>query len=237
MDSSAALNDHGCFLLSNGCIPQGLTFLKQALTTLRHELQDEPEQVAVCNVHLPQHKLVGTPIAATDFLPSTISCFHVQQERFWIYSRPLLVGECPERTSASDTFTVSFNVALGAHLHGTQYSIAGDMDEAYQSFVVALKMYNLTLQQATCSAEECGPCLNNRKDLIFAAIFNNLAHVYAALGQNDYAKAAAEQLMRALFFLVDSGRLSSLQEMQAHDSLLKNACLLTMKTQVTATAA
>ena len=145
------------------------------------------------------------------------------------------MSESDYRSGASDVFTVSFNVALAAHLQGIQDSIDGDMDAAQQSFVIAFKMYNLTLQQSSQGNED--PPVNTRNDLIFAAIFNNLAHVYAALDEDDYSVAAANQLLKALFFLVDSGRITSSQEVETHDAFMKNACLLTMDTRAIAAAA
>jgi hypothetical protein len=227
MMNSSALNDHGCFLLANGSISQSLEFLKQALSTLKQEVQDG-RQVG-CSARRPQHKTLSLPSS------SSLSCVRRHQERFQIYSRPLLMGESVVRSSVSDAFTITFNVALAAHLQGIESSLDGDMDAAHRFFTTALKMYYLTLRQNN-DGNDCAP-LNSRNDLIFAAIFNNLAHVHAALGENDYSLAAAEQLLKALFFLVDSGRIVSSEEMQAHSFLMKNASMLVMPTSSTAAAA
>lgn len=244
LTTAMALNDQGCFLLSQSCVSEALEVFKRALSALKKETQGRPTDSLLSNPPLKNlYHEDGT--ASCDFTCSLIvvpSSFQKQQqERYKIYSRPLSIQAVPStsssfvRCTASDAFTISYNVALASHLQGVEQAMEGECDAASHSLLVAQKLYNLTLQQANYK-QDCG-IANTRNDHIFAAIFNNLAHVHAMLGEGSHCLAYAQQLIKTLFYLLESGRVSSPQEVSAHKMFLENAHCLLMAPNVSAAAA
>jgi hypothetical protein len=156
------------------------------------------------------------------------SCFW-EHERFLVYSCPLSMqretngSSCVMWNYHSDAFTLSFNVALATHLQGIEQEMGGHYDAANHSFMVAMKMYNLTLCQCQTNYEKNGGILNTLNDHVYAAIFSNLAHMHAMLGEISHSTAFTEQLLTTLFYLVDSGRVRTVRETMNHKLLLENA--------------
>lgn len=245
---SMTLNDRGCFLLSQGCVSEGLEMFKKALSALKSEVQDHEDDLNL-SFEKPQKAIYrDCEATADDFccwlvpVAAPISSKN-RQEPFWIYSCPLCIqGQgVPDGTAAavrsfaSDAFTVSLNVALASHLRAVEQVMDGDCDEASHSFLVAMKMYNLTLRQA--NNVDAAMFFNSRNDHVYAAIFNNLTHVHAMLGEPSHSLAHAEQLLGTLFYLLDSGRVVSAREAKAHSLFLQNAHFLLMAPSSSAAAA
>jgi hypothetical protein len=234
--SSTELNQRGCFLLSQGSVSEGLKVFKKALSVLKREIDETPQE-PFYEVHKPTAGTTGAYICWLVPAPKASNKGH---ERFWIFSRPLSMhtvtnssGE--EMWSTSDAFTISFNVALASHLHGVEQALEGDNDRASHSFMVAMKMYNLTLSQANDT--RTGAIFNALSDHLYAAIFSNLAHVYAMLGETSYSSAFAGQLLKTLFYLAGSGRVTTVEEVTTHKLLLENAHCLLMAPSTSAAAA
>jgi hypothetical protein len=60
---------------------------------------------------------------------------------------------------------------------------------ASHSFIVATKMYKLTLYKCHANQQNDGAILNTLNNHVYAAIFSNLAHVHAMLGEISQSKA------------------------------------------------
>jgi hypothetical protein len=233
--STIDLNERGCFLLSQGRLSEGLEAFKKALAVLKREIYERSTDLLLSDTsqksfHQEHEATARTTGQCISGLIPTPNASTREHERFWIFSRPLSMQVATEGSvlalcSNSDAFTISFNVALGSHLHGVEQAMEGDNDRASHSFMVAMKMYNLTLSQA--KYKRSGVILNTLNDHLYAAIFNNLAHVHAMLGETSHSTVFAEQLLKTLFYLIGSGRVNTVQEATTHKLLLKNAhCLL-----------
>jgi hypothetical protein len=190
-------------------------------------LSDTPQK----SYHQEQEATARTIGECISGLIPTPNASKREHERFWIFSRPLSIHMATEGSglamwSNSDAFTISFNVALGSHLNGVEQALEGNNDLASRSFMAAMKMYNLTLTQA--NYRRSGVIFNTLNDHLYAAIFSNLAHVHAMLGETSHSTVFAEQLLKTLFYLMGSGRVNTVPEATTHKLLLENAhCLLT----------
>jgi hypothetical protein len=236
--SSMLLNERACLLLSQGSVSEGLALFKKALSVLKNEIEDRSSDLlhsdATQNALYKEHNATAGTTGASYFW---------EHERFWVYSRPLSMqretngSACVMWNYHSDAFTLTFNVALASHLKGIEQEMGGHYDAASHFFMVAMKMYNLTLCQCQTNYEENGVISNTLNDHIYAAIFNNLAHVEAMLGEISHSTAFAEQLLTTLFYLVDSGRVRTVRETMTHKLLLENAHCLLMASSNCAAAA
>lgn len=228
------LNDEGCLLLSHGSFSAGLEAFKKALVAFKRQIQQggSTEDSTQSQTNLSPEQSNGTCRYGGDFFAGSIlaaASTQYQAERFWIYCRPLLM----QGSGVADALSVSFNVALASHLLGVQQMLEGDSDAAKHSFSVAMNMYNFILRQINSDQT----LLVNSHELLYAAIFNNLAHVHAALGEDAHAVTYAQQLLKVLFYFVDSGILEETEEISTHNSFMENAFLLTLKFSVPAAAA
>jgi hypothetical protein len=243
--TSIELNQRGCFFLSQGSVAEGLKEFKKALSVLKKELNDQSKDV----LHLHSapkplyHEHEVTAGTSGDWFCWLIPAPEVskqERERFWIFSRPLSMQRVVEGSghilcSNADVFTISFNVALASHLQGVEQELEGDYDQAIDSFIVAVKMYQLTLSQA--NYERNGSTINILSGELYAAIFNNLAHVHAMSSESIHSTAFAEQLLQTLFYLVLSGHVTTVHEVTTHKMLLENAHCLLMSPSNSAAAA
>jgi hypothetical protein len=243
--SSMALNERACSLLSQGNASDGLELFKKALSVLKNEitlrstgllLSDEPQNSSY------QEQEATDGVAEACFyrlLPAPKACKN-ESQRFWMYSHPLSMqratigSACAMWSIHSNVFTLSFNVALASHLQGVEQEMGGDNDAARHSYLVAVRMYNLTLCQCQAIYKKNGAILNILNDHMCVAIFNNLVHVHAMSYQST---AYAELLLKTLFYLVDSGRVTTVREAANHQMLLENACCLLMTSSNSAAAA
>jgi tetratricopeptide (TPR) repeat protein len=233
--TSMDLNERGCSLLSQGRVSEGLQVFKKALFMLKketHSAQMKPlvrgHQSTVAWTGAWFCWLIPTPIPSKG------------HERFWIFSRPLSMQRATDDSgyvffSNSDAFTISFNAALASHLQGVEQEFEGDYDLARHSFLVAVKMYNVTLCQA--NSKKSGVIFSTLSDHLYAVIFSNLAHVYAMLGKTKNSLAFAEQLLKILFYLVCCGRVPTRKMASTHKLLLENAHCLLMSPSNSAAAA
>jgi hypothetical protein len=247
--SSMELNERGCLLLSQGNVSEGLEVFKKALSVLRKEINDRSRgQLLSVSARKPLYKqhvaTAGTTGACLCWCIPFSKASEKEYELFWIFTRPLTMqmqaNDSGRATwSKSDAFTISFNVALASHLQGVEQALDGDYNLASHSFVVAMKMYELTLSQAKNGAifNTLNHHFNTLNDHLYAAIFSNLSHVHAMLGETSHSVAFAEQLLKTLFYLVDSGRVTTVQEATTHKLLLENAYCLLMAPSNSAAAA
>jgi hypothetical protein len=236
--NSMELNERACFLLSQGSVSEGLHLFKLALSALKNEIKELSTDLNLSDAHTrplyQEHDgTAGTTGAFFGWLLPAPEACKGECERFWIYSQPLSMqritnsSACDKWSNHSDAFTVSFNVALASHLQGMEQEVGGDSNAASHSFMVAMNMYYLTLRQCQTNHTRNRAIFNTLNDHVYAAIFSNLAHVHVMLGEPYRSTAVAEQLLKTLFYLVDSGRMTSVREVSIHQLLLENAyCLL-----------
>lgn len=236
---SMTLNDRGCLLLTAGDVSGGLEAFKAALPELKREIQAHstillPASSSKTSLYQDRETHNGSAdFCACPILdPLTLSR---RETNFRLYTNPLPI-QLGMRNGASDAFTVTFNVALATHMQGIEHFLRKDSDAANHSFLVSSMMYRLTLHQSNC-VESDALIVNTRNDHVYAAIFNNLAHVYAMLGNVHDSQTYADQLLKTLFYLVDSGRVISPQEMATHKAFMKNGHDLTMASLTPAKAA
>jgi hypothetical protein len=240
--SSMALNERGCSLLLQGSVSEGLESFKKALSVLKNEIKDRLTDLHLSDAPrkpLYQHEsTAGTTGRCFCLLPTPVA-YKKENERFWIFTCPLSIprvtngSACALWSNDSDVFTISFNVALGSHLQGVEQEMRRDYAAASHSFIVAMKMYNLSLSQ--CKSN--GTIFSALNDHIYAAIFNNLCHVHVMLGERRQSTAYAEELLKIWFYLVDSGHATNEREAATHQLLLENACCLLMTSSNSAAAA
>jgi hypothetical protein len=245
------LNESACLLLSQGSVSKGLDLFKKALSALKIEIQGQstdltllPSEASLKLLYQEeQQATVGTVGGCFCCLLPATKASKKEHERFWIYSRPLSMqrvtdcSECLMWRNHFDVLTISFNVALASHLQGLEQELGGDSNAANHSFKVAMKMYTLTLCQCQASYQKHGVIFNKLIDHVYAAILSNLAHVYVMLGEMSQCTAYAEQLLKALFYLMDSGRVTTTREATTHNLLLENAHCLLMASSNSAAAA
>jgi hypothetical protein len=245
--SSMALNERGRSLLLEGSVSEGLELFKEALSVLKNEIMHRSTEVYISDAPqkpLYQHEATaGTTGAFLDLLPAS-EVYMKEHKRFWIYALPLSIQRlrnglrCDTWSNDLDAFTISFNVALASHLQGVEQEMGGYNDAARHSFMVAMKMYSLTLCQCQAIYKSSGVTISNTmNDHVYAAIFNNLVHVHAMLGERHQSMVYAEELLKTLFYLVDSGRVTTVREATTHKLLLENAHCLLMKSSNSAAAA
>jgi hypothetical protein len=229
--SSMDRNERGCFLLSEGKFSEGLVEFKKALSALKSEIKEWSRDLhPTDNPRKPLcQELEVTPRTTGEYfslLIPTTKAYKEEYESFWIFSHPLAMERVTGGSELgmycnSDAFTISFNVALASHLHGVEQALEGSNDHARHSFMVAMKMYNLTLCQANYNRH--GGEFNTLNGHLIAAIFSNLSHVHVMLGETIHSTLFAEQLLKTLFYLVVSGRVISPQDAATHKLLLENA--------------
>jgi hypothetical protein len=247
--SSMALNDRACFLLSQGYVSEGLELFKKALSVLKNEIRDQSTgSLNSVAQQKPQYQEREAAAVTNDaglfgwLTPAPKACTK-EHGRFWIFSHPLSMqrvkhgSACAMWSNHADVFTISFNVALASHLQGCEQEVKGDHDAACHSFIVAIKMYNLTLYQCQAEDKINMAMVNTLNGHVYAAIFNNLAHIHAMLGKRRQSTAYAEQLLKTLVYLVDSGRVTTFREATTHKLLLENAQCLLMTSSISAAAA
>jgi hypothetical protein len=246
--SSKELNERACFLLSQGSVSEGLELFKKALTVRKTEIKDRPTNLRLSDTaQKPLSQEPDTTAGMTGehscgFLPAHITCT-TEHERFWIYSHPLSMQRVPQSLACAmlnenlDVFTLFFNVALASHLQGVEEERGGRYDAAHHSFSVAMKMYNLTLCQFHGSYSINGAILNTLNGHAYAAILGNLAHVHAMLGEMSQSVRFADHLLTTLFYLMDSGRVTTAREVLTHKLLLENTHCLLMASSNSAAAA
>jgi hypothetical protein len=246
--SSFELNERACFLLSQGSVSEGLALFKKALSALKREIKDRAMDLPVADT--PQKPLCENKEATAGptgacfcwLIPAPMACKE-ELSRFWIYSRPLSMqrvtngSACVMWSNHSNAFTISFNVGLASHLRGVEQAMEGDNGAATHSFQVAMKLYKLALCQCQENYQDSSASFNTLNDHVYAAIFSNLAHVHAMLGEIRESTAFANQLLKTLFYLVDSGRVSTVLEATTHKLLLENAHCILMASSNSAAAA
>jgi tetratricopeptide (TPR) repeat protein len=232
--SSRELNQRGCFLLSQGSVSEGLIEFKKALFVLKNEIDQAmdllPSHSPPLSLYREHEATAGKIKDWSGWLIPAPKVSKQDHERFWIFSCPLAMPIVEQAAgnvmrSNSDVFTISFNVAVASHLLGVEQEFQGEYDKAIDAFLVAMKMYHLTLRLP--SDTNFGVTSNLPSDELYAAIFNNLTHVHSMIGESIHSKAFAEQLLKHLFYLVDSGRVRSVQDIATHEVLFENVhCVL-----------
>jgi hypothetical protein len=235
-----------------GSMTEGLELFKKALSVLKNEIKDRLTDLNKSDLHMSdapqkpryQHEEIDGINGACFCLLPTPEAYVKEHKRFWIFSCPLSMQKGTNGSSSanrwsndSDAFTLSFNVALASHLQGIEQEMRDDYAAATHSFTVAMKMYTLSLCQGQAIYKSNGVIFHTLNDHVYAAIFNNLAHVHAMLGEKRQSLAYAEQLLKTLFYLVDSGRVTTVREATTHKLLLENAQCLLMTSFISAAAA
>jgi hypothetical protein len=248
--SSVELNERACFLLSQGRVSEGLELFKKALSILKKEIKNGSMSTVMFHSNTPRNSNYQEHETTAGIAEACLCCLvpvpkacKKELERFWIYSRPLSMLRVTNGSTYSlwsnhsDALTISFNVALASHLRGVEQVMGGDLDAASHSFIVAMRMYKLALCQCQASSNKTGAILNTLNDLVYAAIFNNLAHVHVMLGDSSQSTVFAEQLLKTLFYLVDSRLVTTIREVTTHKLLFENAYCLLMASFNSAAAA
>jgi hypothetical protein len=135
-----------------------------------------------------------------------------------------------------------FNLALALHMQGIEYSNYGKLQEARHSYLMAKRMYELTFKHIDPSTgiSESFPANTAIKEVVVAAMYNNMAHIQTSLGHQNY-HLYEEELVKVIFYLADKDRMSNKEwspsRQQFFGSFLDNVFHLVIKPSIVAAAA
>mmetsp|Transcript_18382 Transcript_18382/g.29628 ORF Transcript_18382/g.29628 Transcript_18382/m.29628 type:complete len:242 (-) Transcript_18382:579-1304(-) len=233
---SVLKNNEACKLLEEGHHMEAYALFEVATMELRHSIgmgapAPQPRDLRCKSSHLSS----DSKTTASDFLP--LPSFNLK-----VYCRPvkLRVGgeNTPEETVA---FALTFNLALALHVRAIE--LANNGEKVLKPFNDAEALYKLSLRQATINLDATHGDLGlsfteDRNGYVYAAIFNNLAHIHKALGKDLEAVASGIDLMNTLFWVVTRRPCPMRDgESKLFDAFMKNASQLTMASTFPAAAA
>jgi hypothetical protein len=161
--------------------------------------------------------------------------------RFSIYCRPIILSQV-KAAVGNRAIIVTFNLALALHIQGIEYSNCGKFQEARHSYLMAKRMYELTFKHIDPSTgiSESFPANIAIKEVVVAAMYNNMAHIQTSLGHHNY-HLYEEELVKVIFYLADKDRMRNKEwspsQQQLFGSFLDNVFHLVIKPSIVAAAA
>jgi tetratricopeptide (TPR) repeat protein len=167
VSSVLALNANAVNLLASDGNAQGaISVLREALTALR--------QMILVPIHTAPDKFQEFFKLRTvsTRLDDSSSSFQ-EDNSFHLFRRAILVEGCGQTLAPSDhllnriSMVVAYNLGLAHHLLGTQNG-----NNQRRNYTKALTMYEMAY---TLNKEYA----NNRGDLVYLAVFNNMGHIYS----------------------------------------------------------
>jgi hypothetical protein len=193
----SALNNRACELFHRKEYNAAFSVFKEAMESLKNDVDMAASGISNASI---------TAMSSLPYTNAGLFLLHQQADKprpHWLYSQPLWIPYQTDSNLNYAAFAITFNLALTCHLRAITFESINQLEDSHTSYQMAKKLYQLPIQVLKdYTAGRIGT--SDQEYLVLVGIFNNVAHVHCALGEDETSSLYRQQLVRTVFFLVDN---------------------------------